>query len=113
MTIAFLRVAAQDLGMSGSEMVELCDIVYRNVCRLVDKAGGIVNKLTCFDKDVSILIVFGLRGFKHELASKVALKCAANCIERLKSVTQAKVSVGVTTGTVTGTRDAFSEVRER
>ncbi|KAL0279012.1 UNVERIFIED_CONTAM: hypothetical protein PYX00_000659 [Menopon gallinae] len=97
-TIVFLRVELHAL--PSLEMIGVCNDVYQRVCHIVEKTGGVVNKLTCFDKDVSILIVFGLRGFKHELASKVALKCASNCLDMLKIVTQANVAAGVTTGMV-------------
>lgn len=60
---------------------------------------GTVNKLTLFDKDVAILIVFGLRGFRHELASQIALKCAYSCVLQLKALHMFKsVSAGVATG---------------
>lgn len=46
-----------------------------------------------------LLIIFGLRGFKHELESQIALKCAAECFEKIKSIEQIDdVAVAVTTG---------------
>lgn len=81
------------------DLISHCDKAYQIVCKTVDKMDGTVNKLTLFDKDVAILIIFGLRGFRHELASQIALKCAYSCVQQLKSLQIFKsVSAGVTTG---------------
>lgn len=60
---------------------------------------GSVNKVSLFDKDVMLLIIFGLRGFNHEGEVAGSLQCAydikqACCV--LDGVST--VSVGVTTG---------------
>lgn len=47
---------------------------------------------------MAILVVFGLKGFKHEFASQVALKYAHNCLELLKKLPVLSASAGVTTG---------------
>lgn len=63
--------------------------------------NGCVNKINYFDKDLMLLVIFGLRGFKSELESRVALRCAKKCFETLRKIEQIKsVSIGVTTGTI-------------
>lgn len=52
-----------------------------------------------FDKDLMFLIVFGLRGYKHELESQSGLRCAAEVHSALLAIDDIKVvSVGVTSG---------------
>lgn len=81
------------------DMIDATDAVYIHVCQTVESMDGTVNKATLFDKDLSVLIVFGLRGFKHQFASQVALKCAYMCLEQLKPLNYiSSVSAGVTTG---------------
>lgn len=61
--------------------------------------NGCVNKINYFDKDLMLLVIFGLRGFKSELESRVALRCAKRCYETLTKIKHIKsVSIGVTTG---------------
>lgn len=67
--------------------------------RLVESYEGTVNKVSLFDKDVMFLIIFGLRGYKHDLDSQIALRCASEIRELYR--TNPKVlsaSIGVTTG---------------
>lgn len=46
-----------------------------------------------------LLVIFGLRGFKHELECRIALKCAKECYQQLQKIKYIyAVSVGVTTG---------------
>lgn len=46
-----------------------------------------------------LLIIFGLRGFKHELECQKALKCATECYEKIRSIDGiTDVAVAVTTG---------------
>jgi adenylate cyclase 10 len=72
----------------------------RCACSVVDKMKGCVNKVSLFDKDLMFVVIFGLRGLKHELECQVALKCAKEChnaITKLPGVLS--TSIGVTTGT--------------
>lgn len=60
---------------------------------------GCVNKVSLFDKDLMFLVIFGFRGFKHELESQVALRCATECHHMVSKVKYVKsTSIGVTTG---------------
>lgn len=60
---------------------------------------GCVNKVSLFDKDMMFVVIFGLRGFKHDLESQVALKCAAECHQAISNLKEVKsASIGVTTG---------------
>lgn len=60
---------------------------------------GIVNKVSLFDKDMMFLIVFGLRGFKHERESRIGVRCAADLHETFKTWPDiSSVSIGVTVG---------------
>lgn len=61
--------------------------------------NGCVNKLSLFDKDLMIVVIFGLRGFKHELECQVALRCAVQVHNTIKEIPEVNsVSIGVTTG---------------
>lgn len=46
-----------------------------------------------------LLVIFGLRGFKHELESQIALKCAAECVTKIMKIDHImEIAAGVTTG---------------
>ena len=67
--------------------------------RIVSTHEGIVNKVSLFDKDMMFLMIFGLRGFKHEREARVGLRCAADLHETFKTWKEIKsVSIGVTSG---------------
>lgn len=69
------------------------------VYRIVSSHDGNVNKTALFDKDIMFLVIFGLRGMKHELESRVALRCAADLLETFESWPEIlSVSIGVTSG---------------
>lgn len=60
---------------------------------------GSVSKVTLFDKDVVILIIFGLRGFNHEGKVAACLKCGYDIRQACCALDGiVSVSVGVTTG---------------
>lgn len=60
---------------------------------------GSVNKVSLFDKDVMLLIIFGLRGFNHEGEVAACLQCAYDIKQACCSLDGVStVSVGVTTG---------------
>lgn len=62
------------------------------------KAGGLVNKVSMFDKDMMFLVVFGLRGLKHEDEARKALQCALTIKETLTDSNIISVGIGVTSG---------------
>lgn len=67
--------------------------------RVVEDMQGCVNKVSIFDKDLMFLVIFGLRGFKHELESQIGLRCAAECRLSISALPHVKTtSVAVTTG---------------
>lgn len=48
-----------------------------------------------------MLVIFGLRGLKHEMESQIALKCAKECYESLVQIEHMLgVGAAVTTGNV-------------
>lgn len=58
-----------------------------------------MNKVSLFDKDTMFLIIFGLRGFKHELESRIGLRCASELLETFCTWPEiSTVSMGVTVG---------------
>lgn len=60
---------------------------------------GCVNKVSIFDKDLMFLVIFGLRGFKHELESQIGLRCAVECRQLISAIENVKTtSIAVTTG---------------
>ncbi|KAJ9600062.1 hypothetical protein L9F63_009643, partial [Diploptera punctata] len=80
-------------------IIGLVDESYKIVCSLVDAARGCVNKVSYFDKDLMMLIIFGLRGYKHELESQITLMCALEVRLACQALDLVKTaSIGVTTG---------------
>lgn len=65
---------------------------------MTSKSGGLVNKVSMFDKDMMFLIVFGLRGLKHEDEAQHALLCAFELKENLANENIISISVGITSG---------------
>lgn len=60
---------------------------------------GCVNKVSLFDKDLMFVVIFGFRGFKHDLESQVGLRCATECYQSITKVKHVKsTSIAVTTG---------------
>lgn len=83
------------------KIVVMIDRAYKSICSIVGKVLGVVNKVSLFDKDAMLLVLFGLRGIKHELESQNALKSGfriRQAISKLEGVSS--VSVGVTNGLV-------------
>uniref|UniRef100_A0A182P363 Guanylate cyclase domain-containing protein n=1 Tax=Anopheles epiroticus TaxID=199890 RepID=A0A182P363_9DIPT len=81
------------------KLIEEIDSIFTNVCKIVESYEGIVNKLSLFDKDVMFLIIFGLRGLKHEMDSQIALHCACEIQETYgKNPSIISSSIGITTG---------------
>lgn len=72
---------------------------YATYFRLVKEKFGCLNKVNMFDKDLLILVIFGLRGLKDEMECQTALKCAKECYESLTKIpNMAGVGAAVTTG---------------
>ncbi|KAG7309278.1 hypothetical protein JYU34_005218 [Plutella xylostella] len=83
------------------QLVTVVNNSYQITCDIVYKSMGCVNKIILFDKDVMILVVFGLRGFKHESEAQVAIKCAYSIKKSVSALDGViEVSIGVTTGQV-------------
>ncbi|XP_076283495.1 adenylate cyclase type 10 [Lasioglossum baleicum] len=95
--ILFINVLTSTVGKK--TLITLVNAAYKLVCRIVGGMHGCVNKTSLFDKDLMFLCVFGLRGDKHELESRIGLKCAAKLRRSLVSLDNVKsVTVSVTTG---------------
>ncbi|XP_015190551.1 PREDICTED: LOW QUALITY PROTEIN: adenylate cyclase type 10-like [Polistes dominula] len=95
--IVFVNAVTSE--MKKRQFIKLVDAAYKLVCRIVDRMQGCVNKTSLFDKDLTFLCIFGLRGEKHELESQIGLKCAYRLrigLKELACITS--VTVGVTTG---------------
>lgn len=63
------------------------------------KAGGILDKVSLFDKDVMFVIIFGKNGYVNELRATASLFCGYDIREAcipLNGVNN--VSVGIATG---------------
>lgn len=83
------------------QLVTIVNNSYQITCEIVYKSMGCVNKIILFDKDVMILVIFGLRGFKHESEPQAALKCAYSIKKSVSALDGVlEVSIGVTTGQV-------------
>ena len=58
-----------------------------------------MNKVSLFDKDMMFLVIFGLRGMKHDLESRIGLRCASEVVETFEAWPNVTtVSAGVTSG---------------
>ncbi|XP_072394694.1 adenylate cyclase type 10-like isoform X4 [Diabrotica undecimpunctata] len=96
--ILFINIKVNE-NISSTQGTELANKVYILVCNSVKNGNGCVNKISNFDKDLMLLVIFGLRGFKHELESQLALKCAIECHNKLIVLNDIMgVAAGVTTG---------------
>lgn len=83
------------------QLITIVNNAYQITCEIVYKSMGCVNKIILFDKDVMILVIFGLRGFKHESEAQAALKCGYSIRKSLAALDGVLgVSLGVTTGQV-------------
>lgn len=83
------------------QLITIVNNSYQIISEIVYKSMGCVNKIILFDKDVMILVVFGLRGFKHESEAQAALKCAYSIKKSVSALNGVlEVSIGVTTGQV-------------
>lgn len=69
---------------TASDLIDILNRIYIDLCSIVSRYEGIVNKVSLFDKDMMFLIIFGLRGFKHNMESQIALRCADEIHETFK-----------------------------
>ncbi|XP_044744118.1 adenylate cyclase type 10-like isoform X2 [Coccinella septempunctata] len=80
-------------------LISLVKRIYRIITIHIQKFSGCINKVTCFDKDLMCVIIFGLRGLKQDLECRNALRCAGLIYEDIYVLSKVKsVSIGVSTG---------------
>ncbi|KAI5642895.1 adenylate cyclase type 10 isoform X2 [Phthorimaea operculella] len=77
--VVFLNIITK--AVSEDVLVDIVDGAYNQVCNVTMESGGLVNKVSMFDKDMMFLVLFGLRGFKHEDEAQNALLCAIIVIQ--------------------------------
>ncbi|KAL1513756.1 hypothetical protein ABEB36_003124 [Hypothenemus hampei] len=91
-----IKISAE---VKSAQVIDIADEAFVTVNRLVKEKYGCLNKLNMFDKDLLMLVIFGLRGLKHEMECQTALKCAKECYESLVKIPNiACVGAAVTTG---------------
>uniref|UniRef100_A0A2A4J100 Guanylate cyclase domain-containing protein n=1 Tax=Heliothis virescens TaxID=7102 RepID=A0A2A4J100_HELVI len=95
--VVFLNIITKNV--TPESLIDLVDTVYKDVSRVTSELGGLVNKVSMFDKDMMVLIVFGLRGLSHEDEAQHALLCAHEIKEKMVDHKIITVSIGVTSGT--------------
>ncbi|KAJ0174028.1 hypothetical protein K1T71_010174 [Dendrolimus kikuchii] len=95
--VVFLNIITATV--STKETIETVNIAYQRVSSVTSASGGLVNKVSMFDKDMMFLVVFGLRGLKHEDEARKALLCAYKLKEKLNDENIITVSIGITSGT--------------
>ncbi|XP_063908032.1 adenylate cyclase type 10-like [Zophobas morio] len=98
-TIQFINIVPTT--SQESKLIPMVNKAFQTVCKIVSKMRGVVNKVSLFDKDCMILVLFGLRGIEHEVESQNALKSAFAIRKSIKKLTTVKsISIGVTNGWV-------------
>ncbi|XP_017785074.1 PREDICTED: adenylate cyclase type 10-like [Nicrophorus vespilloides] len=81
------------------EYIKLVNKIYNTISDISHGMEGCLNKIFFNDKDLQFLVIFGLRGFIHELDSQRGLNCARRCHKQILQVTGIKsISASVTTG---------------
>lgn len=99
--VSVLFITLKPRECSPLQLITIVNNAYQITCEIVYKSMGCVNKIILFDKDVMILVIFGLRGFKHESEAQAALKCGYSIRKSLAALDGVlDVSLGVTTGQV-------------
>ncbi|XP_072933323.1 adenylate cyclase type 10-like [Epargyreus clarus] len=98
-TILFITLKPREC--TYPQLITIVNNAYQITCNIVYKSMGCVNKIILFDKDVMILVIFGLRGFKHESEAQAALKCSYSIKKSVSALDGVlEVSIGITTGQV-------------
>ncbi|XP_023944744.2 adenylate cyclase type 10-like [Bicyclus anynana] len=99
--VSILFITLKPKECSFPQLITIVNNSYQITSDIVYKSMGCVNKIILFDKDVMILVIFGLRGFKHESEAQAALKCAYSIKKRVSALDGVlEVSIGITTGQV-------------
>ncbi|RZF37956.1 hypothetical protein LSTR_LSTR005456 [Laodelphax striatellus] len=99
-TTVFVNLVLEKEEASVFDIINRVDEVYTIIWQIVYKEMGVVNKVCMFDKDVMFLVIFGLRGARHEYNAVRSLKCAhriRSVISKLTGVLS--ISCGVSVGT--------------
>ncbi|XP_073983726.1 adenylate cyclase type 10-like isoform X3 [Rhodnius prolixus] len=82
-----------------SEILNAANVAYSTISNFVKNSYGLVNKMVMYDKDVMILAIFGMKGYKQKQETKRCLNCASKVRLALKDHHLIKdLSIGVTVG---------------
>ncbi|XP_075981642.1 adenylate cyclase type 10-like [Anticarsia gemmatalis] len=95
--VVFLNIITKTV--TPDVLINIVDKAYKCVSSVASESNGLVNKVSMFDKDMMFLVVFGLRGLKHENEAQNAVLCAFELLEKLNDENILSVSIGVTSGT--------------
>lgn len=97
--IMFINIVPVSMHPS-KRLINLTHQCYVTICDIINEfEGGIVNKASLFDKDLMMVVIFGLRGFIKEFQNQTALRAGAEIRKRISQFKDQKsVSVAVTTG---------------
>ncbi|XP_063626416.1 adenylate cyclase type 10-like [Cydia splendana] len=95
--VIFLNIVTKTV--TAEKLVEIVDTAYKCVYSTSSAAGGLLNKVSLFDKDLMFLLVFGLRGMSHGDEAQKSLLCAQALKERLIDPDIISVSIGISSGT--------------
>ncbi|XP_059059574.1 adenylate cyclase type 10-like [Achroia grisella] len=95
--VVFLNIVTKTV--TEDVLISIVDTAYKCVCSVTSELDGLVNKVSMFDKDMMFLVVFGLRGLKHEDEAQNALLFAHQLREKLDDPNIINISIGVTSGT--------------
>lgn len=97
-TVAFFNVVIST-NLQPKVFLKVSDRVFRSVLRRLKKFQGEMNKMNAFDKDLIILTIFGLRGYRDGNEAARALQCAWHCYNHIRRIKHVKsVSIGVCSG---------------
>ncbi|XP_045468254.1 adenylate cyclase type 10-like isoform X2 [Harmonia axyridis] len=98
-TIQFINIVPSTY--DEDRLIAMVDSAYKIVCNIASDVLGVVNKVSLFDKDAMMLVLFGLKGVRHELESQNALKSAYKIRKEIIKLPNVKsISVGITYGLV-------------
>ncbi|XP_018333099.1 adenylate cyclase type 10-like isoform X2 [Agrilus planipennis] len=98
-TIQFINIIP--VSYLNKSVISMVDAAFKIVSGIISELLGIVNKISLFDKDAMILVLFGLKGIKHEQESQDALRSGFRILQEISKLENVKsVSVGITNGSV-------------
>ncbi|XP_047997302.1 adenylate cyclase type 10-like [Leguminivora glycinivorella] len=95
--VVFLNIVTKTV--TDETLVEMVDTAFKCVYSTSSAAGGLLNKVSLFDKDLMFLLVFGLRGMSHGDEAQKGLLCAQALKDRLLDPNILSVSIGISSGT--------------